>query len=255
MTSRESARSAEKSECPRTILGGLEGLAAVGLDGCRGGWIAIGLSGEGRLAFAGVVETAGQFVETLPGGAVVAIDMPIGLPAAGTRPADVEARRLLPPGRKSSVFPCPPRPLLAARSYPEAQRMSRALDGRGLQKQAWNLFPRIRELDALVGPAEQNRILECHPEVAFQARSGGRALPRKRRPEGRAARLAILADAGLAGLDTLLKDLPRKLAAPDDLLDAAVCALVAQDFRAGLARRVPVAPGLDPRGLRMEIWF
>jgi predicted RNase H-like nuclease len=49
--------------------------------------------------------------------------------------------------------------------------------------------------------------------------------------------------------------LPRRATAPDDLLDAAACALAAERILAGRARRVPDDPPRDSRGLRMEIWY
>ena len=42
---------------------------------------------------------------------------------------------------------------------------------------------------------------------------------------------------------------------PDDVLDAAACALAARDMLKGRATRLPPAPRLDARGLKMEIWY
>lgn len=48
------------------------------------------------------------------------IDVPIGLPEAGPRTCDLEARRLLRAPRASSVFPAPLRSMLSAHDQHEA---------------------------------------------------------------------------------------------------------------------------------------
>jgi len=170
-----------------------------GLDGCRAGWV---------LATADVVDghpvrgtatatVVASFTEAL--GLVVdgtlealGVDMPIGLPASGARAADRAARQRLGP-RRSSVFPTPVRPVLGAADYPDALARSRAVDGRGLSKQAFNLLPRIAEVDAAMTPAGQDAVFECHPETAFARLAGGPLGTTKREAAGRAERLALLA--------------------------------------------------------------
>ena len=73
-------------------------------------------------------------------------------------------------------------------------------------------------------------------------------------PEGARQRREILAGHGLA-LDTGILEVPRRLAGPDDLLDAAACALAAERMLAGQGCRLPDEPAEDSRGLRMEIWY
>ncbi len=83
----------------------------------------------------------------------------------------------------------------------------------------------------------------------------GRPVARKISAEGRALRLELLARAGLAGIEALLDRFARRDAGPDDVLDAAACALAARDMLAGRATRLPPEPPLDARGLKMEIWY
>ncbi len=83
----------------------------------------------------------------------------------------------------------------------------------------------------------------------------GRPLPRKKTAEGRALRLSLLVRTGLGGVAALMDRLPRRQAGPDDVLDAAACALAARDMLSGRATRLPAAPPVDARGLRMEIWY
>ena len=225
-----------------------------GLDGCKAGWLALSLgSGPAAARFAIAERWSALDLEAH---AMVAVDMPIGLADSGPRACDIAARRRLPRGRKSSVFPPPRRAMLACASWAEANALGQAREGKGLSRQAWNLTARIRELDAALAPADQARVREVHPELVFQRLNGAPPLPSKKTGAGRAARLALLEQAGVPGLPALLESLPRSKARPDDLLDAAACALAARDILAGRATCLPTpARPRDARGLRMEIWF
>lgn len=233
-----------------------QGPPVAGVDGCRGGWLAVRLDPAAGTTEAAVFARWAELDGALADAAAIAVDMPVGLADAGPRRCDVAARALLQPaGKGSSVFPSPRRYMLG-RSWTDANALGRAREGTGLTRQAGHILPKVAELDRALGPAHQDRVLETHPEVAFHRLNGWRALPPKRRVAGRAPRLALLAAAGLAALEALLEEFPRRLVQPDDLLDAGACALVAADYAAGRARRVPAgAPPRDARGLRMEIWY
>jgi predicted RNase H-like nuclease len=175
--------------------------------------------------------------------------MPIGLPDAGPRPADGAARRRLGP-RRSSVFPTPLRAVLAATDYPDALARSRAVDGRGLSKQAYNLLPRIAEVDAAMTPGLQDRVFECHPETCF-ARLAGRPLTTvKRDAAGRAERSELLAP--VLGDVVHLWRAPPAGARADDVLDALVVAATAARFVVGDVEHLGDG-ARDGTGLRMEI--
>jgi predicted RNase H-like nuclease len=224
-------------------------LVVAGVDGCRVGWVMVGRDlGTGALT----VHVAPCFVELPNGQAAVAIDMPIGLSEDGPRGCDSQARRLL-PGRASSVFPVPARPMLAFGCYPDANAWGKAR-GRGLSKQAWNLMPRLRDLDETLHPTDQDRVFEAHPELAFARLNGGVPPPPKRLAEGIARRIALLRRAGVKGLARALAAKPRGVAA-DDLLDAAVLTFTAERIVKGEGVRLIGTPERDARGLRMEIWY
>jgi len=184
---------------------------------------------------------------------MVAVDMPIGLPEGGRRGCDLPARALLPAARRSSVFLDLRRPLLAFTDYKAANAWAKA-DGKGLSKQAWNILPRIADLDSWITPARQKHVRESHPELVFMRLGGGALLPPKRLPEGLAARRRVLLGHGLAGLDDLAAGLRRRDAAADDLYDAAALALTAARIAAGKGKRIG-GDVRDARGLRMEIWY
>ena len=215
-----------------------------GVDGCRGGWVVVRAESE-PFALVGieVVDAIASLLdERLE---LVAIDMPIGLPSSRARTADRAARRLLGP-RRSSVFPTPARAVLDATDHADACERSRRAIGVGVSIQAWNLVPKIRELDAAMTPARQGRVRETHPELAFARLAGAPMADPKRSPAGFSARRAAL------GLD--VSDVPRVPgAAADDILDAIALVHSARAVLDGSATVLGDGER-DERGLLMEIW-
>ena len=226
-----------------------------GVDGCRGGWVVVTVLAEpDRPSPVVAVEVADRIapvVERLRAGelAAVAIDMPMGLPPSGPRTCDVELRRRLGP-RRSSVFPTPPRGLLGSATYDEAQRRSRAIDGKGLSKQAFNLLRRIAELDDAIEPSLADRLVEAHPESAFAELAGAPLADTKRTPAGRRVRLDLLGPRFPGSDEALSRRYPG--AAPDDVLDAAAIAWTAQRWVTGGAL-VFGDGSVDERGLPMRV--
>jgi predicted RNase H-like nuclease len=195
----------------------------LGVDGCRQGWVVVSLV-EGAVAGVEVVDT---LTEALTDGpfAAVGVDMPIGL-VDGPRAADAAARKLL-PGRASSVFSAPPRAVIdgtrdgVLTTHAEATARAVETTGGGISMQAWRLVPKIVEVDELL--AAGHPLHEVHPEVAFAVLTGA-ALPRKRSWAGISTRRAVLARLGVGLPDRFPGD---EAASPDDVVDAAVCAWVA----------------------------
>lgn len=182
--------------------------------------------------------------------AVAAIDMPIGLLDHGDRPADRELRLLL-GARKSSVFPAPLRGTLHAASHRAACEARRRIDGKGYSLQSYHLFPKIRELDALVRRLghRQSGLVESHPESAFAVMAGAPLRHSKRTAAGRLERRRLLAKQ-VPGAGPLISAGPPRGASWDDLLDAVVLVWVARRIRAGRARAFPHRPPpADPHGI------
>ena len=229
---------------------------ALGVDGCPGGWIGVyadmnGLAPPGHRVFE-------DFQAVLDFGAqITAVDMPMGFldapDPAGMRACEREARALLGP-RRSSVFPSPLRPALAAQSYEAANAANRAAGGKGLSKQTFNIMARMAEIDALMSPDTEGFVFETHPETSFAAICGAPARNAKTTRQGRAERLALLTANGLP--EALFHPHPyrRKTAAPDDLIDAGLCLLTALRIAEGTALSLPADPPRDGRGLRMAIF-
>lgn len=231
-------------------------IEAVGVDGCRGGWIAVAHDPAAGPLTPRVHPDFAALLAAYPETAPIGVDIPIGLSAGAPRHCDLAARRLLGP-RRSSVFPAPDRRLLDAADYREALDRSRALTGKGISRQAFNIFAKVAEVDRAITPDLQLRVIEVHPEVSFWALNGERPMTHaKKRPEGFAERRAAL----LAAFDIDIPDraVARTLAppaAPDDLLDAMAAAWTARRWAEGRASTLPATPARDDRGLRMEIVY
>lgn len=107
-------------------------------------------------------------------------------------------------------------------------------DRKGVSKQSFAIFPKIREIDAAIAKGLPINIRETHPEVAFCGMNGGKAvLASKKSETGRAERLRLLK---LHGLDVgpFLSQRPVGCAM-DDLIDAFACLWVAQRIHNGTA--------------------
>jgi predicted RNase H-like nuclease len=235
-----------------------------GIDGCPSGWI---------VAFARAdlsevrVRLVARFIDvaTAPvAPAVIAIDIPIGLPERagyGGRAAENAVRSLL-GARQSSVFSVPSRAAIAAQDYRDACRIAMATSEppRKVSKQLFMLAPKIREVDAVLraDATLSQRVFEVHPEVAFWRLNGEEALSEpkkvKSRPyePGLALRRRLLIKAGLPA--AVVSAGPPKGAGPDDLIDALACAAIARRIHAGDALPFPEPPERDAFRLTMAIW-
>jgi predicted RNase H-like nuclease len=222
-----------------------------GLDGCRGGWVVVTVSAERDEVVS--VQRLGDVdgvIAKLDSGELAAagIDIPIGLPDAGPRRCDVEARRVI--GlRRSSVFPAPVRGVLGAITYRDALARSRAASGKGLSRQAFGIMSKVDETDVLMTPRRQQRLVEVHPEVSFALMAGTPMAHAKRRPGGRSERLRVLREF-FPDLDVHAGGRIEGTS-PDDLLDAFAVAWSARRWSTGAHARL--GGDEDRRGLRMEI--
>jgi predicted RNase H-like nuclease len=227
-----------------------------GADGCKDGWVVATQDiGSGKTSTRRA-DSIQQICNTDEALVLLAIDVPIGLPDAGPRGCDIEARARLGRPRGSSVFPAPIRPMLSARSHAHACRIGRQCDGRGLTVQCWHILPKIREVDAYLRehPSDRTRIREVHPEVSFMLLAGRPMTYPKRQLAGRRERIALLepvfGDAVLRAIEN------RKTigAAPDDILDAFAALWSAKGVFDNAAVTFPArGPELDAEGIPMEI--
>ena len=201
-------------------------MTVVGIDACRGRWLAVALVG-GRYVGAALEREARTLARRWPEARAIGVDIPIGLPVEPWREADRAARAFVAP-RWSSVFPTFPRAVLEAPTYDEAKALSVKRGWPRPSVQSYGMRHRILEIEWLA--REDERVFEVHPDVSFRELVG-RPLSAKRTSAGRGERRVAL---GRAGLD--LPDLPYPV---EDVLDAAVAAWSADRYARGHALPLP----------------
>ena len=209
-------------------------MRVAGVDGTKGGWVAIELE-DGRFLADFIFRPIETTFEELAGAAVLAIDVPIGF---GPREAEPRARAYL-SGAAGAVFPVPAREILERPFGP----------GLGVSAQSHALGPRILHVTRLA--RADPRLREVHPEVSFRAMNDGRALRQRKKSAGGALeRMALLQQQGIE-----LVGLGAAASAPlDDVLDAAAAAWSAHRIATGTARSLPDPPELVD-GQRVAIWY
>lgn len=239
----------------------------IGIDGCPSGWIGVAQGADGQDPeilffhhFSDVIAHPDDF-------AIIAVDMPIGLPDAivGSGRGPEQAVRPLLGKRQSSVFSIPARAAVEEPDYRKACAIAleRSAPPRRISKQSFNIFPKILEIDRLMSPVLEARVHEVHPELAFWRMNGERALLTAKKirsrvnPDGMAERRQLLLANGFrAGfLDRVFLDVKRSRgAAMDDFFDACAATVMARRALHGLLQPFPSDFARDAKGLRVAIW-
>ncbi|MGL4488031.1 MAG: DUF429 domain-containing protein [Rhizobiaceae bacterium] len=248
----------------------------IGVDGCKGGWIAVSQVNADAPLMVKVHRDFSSLLVAYPATAIIVVDMPIGLPERaklGGRGAEQAVRPYL-GARQSSVFSMPSRRAVyaetgvfedeevryAAHRRASAIALATSDPPRKISIQAFGLFPKIRQLDEAIrgDPALKSCVFESHPEFAFTVLNRGRPMAQPKKIKGR------INPAGMRerkdfietqGIERSFLDQPLpKGASADDFLDACVMMLVADRIRMGLARPYPDPPGRDEHGLPIAIW-
>ena len=226
----------------------------MGVDGCRGGWVAAVLDhGDLRLERYDMVD---PLVERYPLFDAFLIDMAVGLRNSSdqVRPDDAARKELGIKG--SSVFPIPSRDAVYTNGE-EAQKAAnlRTL-GKSLAKQSIAIIPKIREVDEFLNshPKYKNRILESHPEVDFSRLNGSVLMSRKKEEPGSSERIAVLSEfldeKDLIGIYDKARELKCN---QDDLIDAICLAVTGALYAHGQCETIPEKPESDERGLLMQL--
>lgn len=232
-------------------------MKVVGVDGCRGGWIAVEWNPGADSWVPRCYPSFSDLLRECADADAIGVDIPIGLrDDVHPRHCDIEARMFLGWPRSSSVFPAPQRSLLECANFAEASARSRSRFGKGISRQAFNIYDKVREVDALMTPNLQKQIVEVHPEVTFKEMNSGQQLAdSKKTSAGFDARRTLLA--GTVTRDTPTSRVDARRLVPnvgaDDLLDAFAAAWTAHRVATGDALRFPDVIEIDERGLRMEI--
>ena len=230
----------------------------VGVDGCKTGWVSVALTGDE--AEVKVFDNIRQLWKAYKGASVILVDIPIGLLDEGEAPRDCDhqARQLLGP-RRSSVFPAPVRGVLQCDTYEEACALNHEKTGKKISKQAWNIVPKIKEVDALLKdkPKSQDKIRESHPEVCFMTLQQQPMDHAKKNPVGFLDRLQVLRQFRPDAEKIVRKaaqDYRQTEVASDDVVDALALAITAS-VRSDKLKTLPKTPPRDGAGLPMEMVY
>ncbi len=215
----------------------------LGLDGFRGGWVAVWIDDQGNHGF-DYSPGLGRLL-SMPHQRAM-IDMPIGLKVSGHRRCDILARERV----GSSVFVGARRDLWEFSDQASANRHYWRHEGvgMGVSCQLWNIRDKIKEVDDFITPVRQGIIGEAHPELIFQRLANHEHLVTKKSALGREQRVKLLAAMGFTRLPEWLTQRYGTGIGRDDLVDACACAIAARDSTARLG-----GDEVDDRGLRMEI--
>ena len=215
----------------------------LGIDGCKGGWVAVALE-DGRFTGLHVVPSISELVADPA--TVIGIDMPMGETTPGARAGDAAARRYLGP-RRSTIFTPPPL-AAAVDDYEAAKRIAIATTGKSISRQAWNLLPKMRDA-APHWARDPGRIREVHPECSFATMAGAPLASSKKSRAGLDERRALLDAHGIAVPEPRVRGTK-----PDDVLDAAGVAWTAHRVATGIAMSLPDPPERDAEGRPVAVW-
>ncbi|CAM4182237.1 DUF429 domain-containing protein [Vibrio agarivorans] len=228
----------------------------LGIDGCKSGWCVWCLS-DGVLSF-DVFPTLNALFASFDKPVHCLIDMPIGFSDAVTpdRLCDKAARKRLTKVRQSSVFPVPCKAAVYSQDYATACKVNLEQLGKKFSKQTWGIVPKIRELNDFLELDSQHVIRESHPEVLFTVLAGEPLRHSKRSKEGLAQRIVLLEALSPAlkeALEHAFRSTMKKVAMPDDIVDALVLCIVSQSQRR--LTRFPTCVDYDADGRCREIVY
>ena len=226
----------------------------IGVDGCKGGWIAAILH-LGKLRIDRFSDIA-DIIREYPVFDELLIDMVIGLPSnkQQLRP-DTYARQII-RERASTIFPAPCRQAVYATTVSDAYKENERMLGKKFTPLTVGILPKMRELDSFLqnNPNYKNVIKESHPEVCFSRLNGSTLLSRKSEKEGIEERIHLLSgyipELSLEKMFTLAKSMKCN---PDDIIDAVCLAVSANIVAQGGFEIIPDNPMRDDTELFMQM--
>jgi predicted RNase H-like nuclease len=237
-------------------------MTVIGIDGCKSGWFAVIAKSNMKYEF-DIFNKIDDFWNKHCDSDHILIDIPIGLIDEGTeeRKCDKAARKVLGPGRASSVFVTPCRAAIYSEDYTSASDINYKNTGRHLAKQTWGIIPKIKELDEfLINNIDARSIInESHPEVGFWALNNNSPMRNaKKKNDGLIERLDVLRpyiESADEIYQSALSKYPRSQLAKDDILDA-MCLMVngvlGMEFEFAT---LPPTPQIDDVGLLIQMIY
>ena len=240
----------------RQLTTGKKEYFAVGIDWMKPYWLAAEIRGT-KISIRKLSNIA-EINDYYLNADAVLIDIPVGLPENAAEDAlrpDREARKHLSAERKSTIFPVPCRQAVNLENYAEASAENERVLGKKLTSQSHAFSKMIRQVDEFLAEEKhwQNRLLESHPEVAFQMLNGGNGLQDSKHTEaGIQERIAILQQYGIDPFPLFAGFTQKQYA---DVLDALCLSVSAKLGWEHEFWTMPENPAADSRGLKMQMAF
>jgi len=233
----------------------------IGVDACKVGWFAVTLIDKTNWRV-NIFPNISTLWSRSKEANLILIDIPIGLRENDSREriCDKEARKLLIPKLKPSVFVAPCRAAIYSKNDEEAKVINVEQTGRSLSMQALRIIPKIKQVDQfLLGDkTARKHIREIHPEICFWALNGKKSMAFSKKDEsGIRERKEVLISVYPYCEDILNyteQECLHKEVARDDILDAMAAAVTASMEKEGLLT-IPDNPELDSKGLPMEMVY
>ena len=230
----------------------------IGIDGCKGKWIAVYISDNGFEDEK--FKTISDICNRYPNSDSYIIDIPIGLVEDNSqiRPDRLVKKEL---GKKgSSIFEVPCRQAVYAADKKEAKELNKAVLGKSLSEQTLGITKAIRQVDEFLqnNPQWKNRLLESHPELCFSKLNNNQPiLEHKMTAEGQQRRLEVLMkyypEANKV-IDKFLTDVPYRKKI-DDVIDALCLAVTGKLILENGLKTIPERPMMDNIGLVMQMVY
>lgn len=199
----------------------------IGLDGCKGGWICatIIVANTKPILTIDFIESLNKLVNTPF--TIGFADIPIGLTEFEfKRTLDEKMRKVISKKRKSSIFTAPCRNAVYADSYENAKKANLIETGKSISIQAWNICPKIREMEDFILKNPVINLWESHPELCFEKLNNKPLLYKKKDPLGKHERLIILLHFFPHFEKTIKHFISENKSKTDDVLDAVCLAIM-----------------------------
>lgn len=230
----------------------------VGIDACKGKWVAVAISDRGFEVQK--YETIADICERYPDCHYMLIDIPVGLRdhQEQLRP-DALVKRLLGP-KSASIFEVPCRKAVYATTKEAARAINIEVLGKSLSEQSIGFSKAIRQVDEFLISHEtwKNKILESHPEFCFMKLNKGKPIHEKKTTfEGQERRLEVLETyypKARDVMETFLHDVPSRKKV-DDVIDALCLAIMGKLMLENGIQTIPELPEKDANGIEMKIVF
>lgn len=213
----------------RRLTGQQNSGLSVGIDGCKGKWIAVAIF-EGGFDV-GKYGTIEEICDKYEHADSMIIDIPIGLAESkdDVRPDRIVKKYL---GKKgSSIFDTPCRQAIYAMDKESARDANINILGKSLSEQSLAIGKAILQVDLFLQERSiwKNRLLESHPEYCFMVLNDDMpVLSKKIEKDGQKDRMDILSryySEAQEVLDKFLGDVPYRTKV-DDVIDAMCLAVI-----------------------------